>query len=1127
MRITLLFLLICPFGYVQGQVSDTIHMMQVNQLINTSYEQMKKNQLDSALSFVLQAEELALIHLADQPSYYGDACYQHGRIYHVQGKVDTAESHYTRAATILSKTPGKQSRIYAACINSLAILYQETHQFEEAKELYLEVIEIGRQFEGGPKEVASSINNLAIVYQEIGDYEKAEEYYLQAISIWVDTVFVDTVNMSIQNYASAINNLAGLYYLQGKYDQAKPLFIESMDLRRKLLGKHDLGYAETVSSLGNLYGKKENYSEAIRLLEEAKSIRIQQLGNSHPVVAGSMIDLAQITARMGNFDEAEAAFIKARTILEESENSQPLMLFNCRGQLASLYLQIGRYDLAEPLFLKNKQEVQDNFGTNHPYYAFSISKLAAFYQSLGNWDKAEPLLQEHRDLMASTFGKDDQEYGRSLTALANFYAEQGQEEKARPIYEEAIIILETTIGKTHSDFAAVINSLATLEYKDKQYQIADTLFQQALLSYEKSLGKNHPFYAGCMGNLANVYIATGQFDRAEPLCLEAKGILDQQYGKEHPKYVFSLQSLANLYERQLRFSEADSLLKLVFTANVSRISKATSFLSEQELTNYIHLFESDGNDLYANGYTRYIGQQPRGELVSLAYDHTLYHKGFLLLNVRRLTALATSTTASKEIFNRLKVQRKKLATEYAKPKDQQRNIEQLEEQANAVEKELTQVVSTYAEALKQVQWKEVQSTLKEGEIAIEFIHFRENAVDRPDSIRYAALLLRPDGKEPTFVSLCQEHEVDMLIQSDIVKGEDYVNQLYSAQHRGFVIPEDVPTKSLFELIWQPLEAMDLSGVKTIYFSPTRLLHRINLGAIPFNDDEVLSNRYQFVLLNSTRQLVFRLNNHAASHKKNAIVLGAVQFNPPAMDHQAGSSSASRSGLDPEARKRIGPWKELSATKTEAQKITQTLRDSAYTVDLRMDTAANEAFFKSVGHSKTASPSILHIATHGFFFPDPVKKGDDGKSDKSVFVASDQPMMRSGLILSGGNYAWQNGQPLHEGEEDGILTAYEISQMDLSQTQLVVLAACETGLGDIKGNEGVYGLQRAFKIAGAKYLIMSLWQVPDKQTSLLMSAFYRNWLEEAMEIPDAFHAAQRQLRENGLPPYYWAGFVLLE
>ena len=129
-------------------------------------------------------------------------------------------------------------------------------------------------------------------------------------------------------------------------------------------------------------------------------------------------------------------------------------------------------------------------------------------------------------------------------------------------------------------------------------------------------------------------------------------------------------------------------------------------------------------------------------------------------------------------------------------------------------------------------------------------------------------------------------------------------------------------------------------------------------------------------------------------------------------------------------------------------------------------------------------------------------------------------------MAGGNNAWK-GVPTSVGEEDEILSAYEISQMNLSNTELVVLSACETGLGDIQGNEGVYGLQRAFKIAGVKYLIMSLWQVPDKQTSILMITFYKKWIEDKMEIPQAFHAAQKELRELGLDPYQWAGFVLVE
>ena len=212
-----------------------------------------------------------------------------------------------------------------------------------------------------------------------------------------------------------------------------------------------------------------------------------------------------------------------------------------------------------------------------------------------------------------------------------------------------------------------------------------------------------------------------------------------------------------------------------------------------------------------------------------------------------------------------------------------------------------------------------------------------------------------------------------------------------------------------------------------------------------------------------------------------------------------------------------------------------LTKSGLKPETRKGFAATEEAFKNVGKTGI-SPRVLHIATHGYFFPNPKSSTKNDAADP-VFKTSDHPMIRSGLILAGGNQAWKTGKPFKPGMEDGILTAYEISQMNLSNTELVVLSACETGLGDIQGNEGVYGLQRAFKIAGAKNLIMSLWQVPDFQTQELMTAFYKKWLPaaaeakagktEKMSIREAFRAAQKEMREKYQHPYFWAGFVLVE
>jgi CHAT domain-containing protein len=165
-----------------------------------------------------------------------------------------------------------------------------------------------------------------------------------------------------------------------------------------------------------------------------------------------------------------------------------------------------------------------------------------------------------------------------------------------------------------------------------------------------------------------------------------------------------------------------------------------------------------------------------------------------------------------------------------------------------------------------------------------------------------------------------------------------------------------------------------------------------------------------------------------------------------------------------------------------------------------------------------------VATHGFFFPDP--QGEQASNEKT-FKVSENPMIRSGLVLAGGNHSWKTGKPLRPGLEDGILTAYEISQMNLSNTELAVLSACETGLGDLVGNEGVYGLQRAFKIAGAKYLIMSLWQVPDRPTQVFMTTFYKHWLTDGMEVPEAFRTTQSEMQTKYGEAFKWAGFVLVE
>jgi CHAT domain-containing protein len=337
---------------------------------------------------------------------------------------------------------------------------------------------------------------------------------------------------------------------------------------------------------------------------------------------------------------------------------------------------------------------------------------------------------------------------------------------------------------------------------------------------------------------------------------------------------------------------------------------------------------------------------------------------------------------------------------------------------------------------------------------------------------------------------------------------------------------------LADILWTPLEPF-LAGINTVYYASTGLLHRINFDAIAINDQETIADSYHLIGLGSTRQLVqqipFEIKNN------DAVLFGGINFeedtigiNKNRMPTEINSDKKEHLLISNNDMK-LTTWDFLPGTEREVNSLQKIMQSAGINVILKKGYEATEKSFKNIGTNNKSSPRILHIATHGYFFPDLKESRQASVTNPQkeiVFKTSEHPMLRSGLIMAGGNGAWQGKQTL-EGREDGILTAYEISQMNLSNTELVVLSACETGLGDIQGNEGVYGLQRAFKIAGAKYLIMSLWQVPDKQTSLLMTTFYKKWLEDKMSIPDAFHAAQKQMRENGLDPYNWAGFVLVE
>jgi CHAT domain-containing protein len=415
-------------------------------------------------------------------------------------------------------------------------------------------------------------------------------------------------------------------------------------------------------------------------------------------------------------------------------------------------------------------------------------------------------------------------------------------------------------------------------------------------------------------------------------------------------------------------------------------------------------------------------------------------------------------------------------------------------------------------------WQDVQKQLKPDEAAIEFVHFR--LFDKEWTARhlYAALLLRPELEAPAWIPLCEQEQLEEILRITTDDTQLQIENLYSHNGRKF-----------YHAIWNPLKEA-LRDVKTVYYSPSGLLHKISFSAMPADgEDELLSDQYNLHLVSSTREIA-RLKKEAgaAFNQDTTIVYGGLVYSLALPDSDRPESGQNAAGLpNAELRGSLSAWEYLAGTKTETEQIVSCLRDRRLPYQYYTEEKGNEESFKHLSGTKAG---IIHLATHGFFLPDIERKNEDyavlrlGENRGKPF---ENPLLRSGLILSGANRQWLAKENImRDGIEDGILTADEIAKLNLTKTKLVVLSACETGLGDIKNSEGVFGLQRAFKLAGVESLIMSLWKIPDEATAELMTLFYRQWLSGESK-QKAFKTAQKKVREKYPSPFFWAASVLMD
>ena len=1130
-------LCICCPGFVFAQVVDTVSVRrEVDSLVQLNRKLLKKGDYDEALTVIEAAEQRTKEVFGKISTIYGVCLASHGATLFNKGRYNEVEPLFLEAVSVQEILTGKNDSVYASRLYNLATLYKAMGRYESAESKYLEVRTIQKDvLKKVNPAFAKTLSDLGSLYMIMGNYNKSEPLLRESINV-CEEVF----GKEHQEYANALDNLAGLEKLTSHFMSADSLYLEAKDIRERLFGKDHPDYARSLNSLANLYRVMERYEMAESFLLEAKDIRGKIFGKNHPAYARTLSSLGNLFSGTGKYEIAEKMYLEAMFIQLKCLSTNHPDYAATVANLGVLYKTMGRYESAEPLYLEAKSIQEKVLGKDNLNFTINVTNLAFLYCLLGNYQLSEQLYIEAKSIQERIIGKEHYNYALTLSGLAALYYTMGQYESAEPLYLESISIIGKKLGKNHSDYAGNLSNLALLYNVMGRFDAAEPLLLEAKDIWEKNSGKKHSNYAVSLNNIATVYRNTNRFDAAESNYLEALEIWEKTIGKNHPQYASSLNNLTFLYRITSHPECAvNSCIEAGYLqrANLYNVSK---YQSERELSQYIMTFFKNLNE-----YFSFVHSNPflRSTISPSSYDNILFHKGFLLQAVNARNQIIQSDTATNLLDNLQKSYLRRLAREFAKPVAGRDTllIAEWEEKSNAIEKELVRTVAGYGDIVKQVSWQEVQQKLLPNEAAVEFVSYKYYTPKPTDSTMYAALVLLPTDSAPHFIHLFEERQLQALFNRPGLDEKLIVKGLYGAD------------SGLRNLLWQPLEPY-LRDVKTVYYSPAGLLHRLNPAALLDESKQLVSAGRQWVRVGSTRELVTdRLADRSFARSESndtgpltALVYGGITYDMDSLafaganqtiavdsntnsfqrkdgnfryiveEHPTGYAKGSRGGGD-------GSWEPLKGSGREADEVNALLGAAGFHTEIQKGLSASEEYIKKM----ETGPRILHMATHGFAYPDPKKDPPKGFGDSEpVYKLQDDPMLRSGLVLAGANYYWKNKRPLTN-HEDGVLVAYEVRDLNLRNTELAVLSACQTGLGDVVGSEGVYGLQRAFRIAGAKFLIVSLWHVPDDQTQELMRLFYQNWLEKQESLRDAFNHAQQTLRETEPNPYMWAGFVLIE
>jgi tetratricopeptide (TPR) repeat protein/CHAT domain-containing protein len=1045
-----------------------------------------------------------------------------------------AESLCTRVLSIREKILGGGHPDVAAVLMDLASVYGGQRRYAEARPLYERALSIREEaLDPEHPDVGRSLLGLAGAYRSLSDYDTAELFYKRSLS-----VFEQALDPEHPHVARSLNNLAGLYLDQGKYAEAEPLYRRALAIKEKTRGPEHSDVAVCLNNLAILYWYQGRYAEAERFYRRALAILEQVLGSEHPSVAGSLNNLAILCVDQGKYAEAEPLYKRALAIWEKLLGPEHPDVASNLDNLAILYEEQGKYAEAEPLYRRALAVREQALGPEHPNVGTSLNNLALLYDKQGKYAEAEPLHRRALAIWEQALGPEHPNVARSFHNLASLYGYQDKYAEAESLYRRSLAIKEQALGPEHPGVAHSLDGLAGLHSDQGKYAEAEPLYRRALAIWEQALGSEHPLVAYGLNHLAKLYSDQGKYAEAEPLFKRALTIREHALGPEHTQVALNLEAMCGLYRLQDRGSQAEELAGRACRIRQKNFMDNATVLSEKDALTYSQFLRNSVSN-YLTCYSELGSTTPA--LVEQACDIVFSGKGQVsdeILGRQRTLAEETDSTTL-ILAESLRLAKFRLSSLFVEGPGEnaakyRSEVDSLTVLANELEADLSRHSASFRrqQDYKNISTARIASLLPENSALVEYVKYDYLQLEPEDEIPHYMVLVVTEAAEPVIVELGEADEID----AAVAQYRDHMLRVSSSTGMPTVVDEqdyERITGDLYSRIWEPI-AEYLTEKDLVVMAPDGALNLVSFGGLVDPDGNYLVERYLLHALSSGRDVIrlkdemepgiglFALGDPDYDASAYVRLPEVAALEDTVLEIAYYATRNVRSGCGDLKDMRVSP---LPGTRGEIEEIALRWRESTgETLTACLGMEASEEKFKSEAPGKR----VIHLATHGYFLEGRCRS-ELSRTDlgQDISFVGENPLLLSGLFFAGANLHGEGADSL--GAEDGILTAYEVSAMDLEGTELVVLSACETGLGRVEEGEGVYGLRRAFQMAGARTVISALWPVSDEATAEMMSQLYERRTES---LPETMRRIQldriNELRSDNQTdhPFTWGAFIAL-